>query len=114
MFTKQIALSLNSICIMYENEYLYQEQPYFYTKKNSPPLTGIGSYRDNSEQSDGFQNTSINKSDKLSGTTVAGVIVGVICLISLVSGYVYFLQRNPHNEEKDHILKRRPLLYTKI
>lgn len=92
---------------------ILQEAPYFFTNKNSPPAQSLGDYYVNDLIPRKTDIDGNKKSNKLSGTTVAGILVGAICMVAVMFGFVYYVKRKHHNVEKGPILKQRSL-YTRI
>ncbi|OPL33821.1 phospholipase membrane-associated-like, partial [Mytilus galloprovincialis] len=91
------------------------EEPYFYTKKNSKRVEGVGSYRQQTRQ-ENRQPDANTRTHQFSSTSVAGIVIGALCIMIVVSLSVYYLKqkRKQNSVERYQLLQGSSPNYTEI
>lgn len=97
------------------NFLLLQEEPYFYTKKNSKRVEGFGSYRQQTRQ-ENRQPDANARTHQFRSTSVAGIVIGALCIMIVVSLSVYYLKqkRKQNSVERYQLLQGSSPNYTEI
>ncbi|XP_071162876.1 phospholipase B1, membrane-associated-like [Mytilus edulis] len=91
------------------------EEPYFYTKKNSKRVEGVGSYRQQTRQ-ENRQPDANARTHQFSSTSVAGIVIGALCIMIVVSLSVYYLKqkRKQNSVERYQLLHGSSPNYTEV